>query len=141
MNKILIVEDEEALSLALKDNFLAEGYTVDTATDGEMAMEHIAKSKPSIILLDLLMPKKDGFYVLQEVRKDAELKTIPIIVLSNIGGDGRLLNAASGLDISKIAMFADDYLIKSQHSIDEIVAKVREFMDGKKAAKVTPVVG
>ena len=50
-------------------------------------MQHIRKNRPSIILLDLLMPKKDGFHVLEEVKNDLELRTIPVVVLSNLGGD------------------------------------------------------
>jgi DNA-binding response OmpR family regulator len=59
--RVLIVEDEESLSLALAANFEAEGYTVDVAYNGEEAIGHLRKIKPDLILLDLMMPKKDGF--------------------------------------------------------------------------------
>lgn len=119
---VLVVEDEDFLVAALRDNLLAEGCTVDVAIDGEDAMVHIAKTRPNLILLDLLMPKKDGFYVLEAVRKDPELRTIPIVVLSNLGGDAEIKRA--------LEMGASDYLVKSQHSIDEVLEKIKKFLNG-----------
>lgn len=131
MNKILIVEDEEFLMRALKDNFEGEGCAVDIATNGEEAMDRIKKQRPDIILLDLLMSKEDGFYVLEEVRKNPELKLIPIIVLSNLGGDAEIKRA--------LEMGADDYFVKSQHPIEEVLEKVKEYLEGKGKTKIPPV--
>lgn len=127
MNHILIVEDEEFLIQALKDNLVAENYSVDVAKDGEEAVEKIGKKKPDIVLLDLLMPKKDGFYVLEEVKKNPEWKLIPIIVLSNLGGDAEIKKA--------LEMGADDYFVKSQHPIEEVIEKVKDYLEGRKATK------
>lgn len=127
MNKVLIVEDEEFLVTALKDNLESEGCTVDAAMNGDEAMEHIRKSRPSLILLDLLMPKRDGFYVLEEVKKNPEWKLIPVIVLSNLGGDAEIKRA--------LDMGANDYFVKSQHPIEEVVERVREYLDGKRVAQ------
>ena len=129
MNRVLIVEDEKALSLALRDNLEAEKLSVDLATNGEEAMDHIRKNTPDLILLDLLMPKKDGFYVLEEVRKNPNWKSLPIIVLSNLGGGVQVTTA--GADFSEVAMYANDYLVKSQHPIDEVVKKVKEYLAPK----------
>ena len=118
MYKILVVEDEQFLVQVLKDNLESEGYVIDTASDGEGAMVKIRKNRPNIILLDLLMPKKDGFYVLEEVRKNLEWKLIPVLVLSNLGGDAEIKRA--------LAMGADDYFVKSQHPIEEVLEKVKE---------------
>lgn len=123
MKHILIVEDEEFLVTALKDNLEAEGCAVDTAQNGEEAMKQIRASRPNIILLDLLMPKRDGFYVLEEVKKNLEWKLIPIIVLSNLGGDAEIKRA--------LEMGADDYFVKSQHPIEEVIEKVKEYLEGK----------
>mgnify|MGYP001609274821 CR=1 FL=1 len=120
MNQILIVDDEEFLVRALKDNLESEGYAIESASNGEEAMESIKNKQPDIILLDLLMPKKDGFYVIEEMRKNPEWKFIPIIVLSNIGGDQDIKRA--------LEMGADDYFVKSQHPIEEVVEKVKEFL-------------
>lgn len=132
MNKVLIVEDEEFLVRALKDNLESEGYSVDTAVNGEEAVAHLkkAKVKPNIILLDLLMPKKDGFYVLEELKKNQEWKLIPVIVLSNLGGDADIKRA--------LAMGASDYFVKSQHPIEEVIEKIKTYLEGKVPPKTSP---
>lgn len=125
MKKILIVEDEEFLSRALADNLELEGCSVDIARDGEDAMAHIKKNRPDVVLLDLLMPKKDGFFVIEEVKNDPELRSIPIIVLSNLGGDEDIKKA--------ISLGADDYFVKSQHPVQEVVDKAKDYLEGRKS--------
>ena len=120
---VLIVEDEQFLTRVLKDNLEPEGFTVDFATNGEEAVERIKVDTPDLILLDLLMPKKDGFYVLEEVRKNPEWKNLPIIVLSNLGGDMEIKKA--------LELGADDYFVKSQHPIEEVVQEVRNYLTGE----------
>lgn len=136
---ILVVEDEVPLSLALKDSLESEGYAVETATNGDEAMDHINKKRPSLILLDLLMPKQDGFFVLKQVKKNSDLRLIPVIVLSNLGGEVKVLTTAD--DFSTIAMYADDYLVKSQHPISEVITKIKEYLEGSKQVKGAPSVG
>lgn len=127
MKYILVAEDEEFLVRALKDNLEAEECTVDTAIDGEEALERIKSRRPDLILLDLLMPKKDGFYVLEEVKKNPEWKLIPVIVLSNLGGDAEIKRA--------LEMGADDYFVKSQHPIEEVIEKVKGYLEGRESVK------
>lgn len=124
MNHILVVEDEGFLVRALKDNLETEGYSVGVATNGDEAIKRIKGKRPDLILLDLLMPKRDGFYVLEEVKKNLELKLIPIIVLSNLGGDEEIKRA--------LEMGADDYFVKSQHPIQEVIEKVKDYLEGRK---------
>ena len=130
MNNVLIVEDEDFLIRALEDNLVGEGYTVDIAKNGGEAMEKIGKKKPDLVLLDILMPKKDGFYVLEEIKKSPEWKLIPVIVLSNLGEDTTIKQA--------LEMGADDYFVKSQHPIQEVIEKVKDYLEGRKAAKHRP---
>ena len=130
MDNILIVEDEDFLIMALKDNLVAEGYTVDIARNGDEALKKIQKKKPSLVLLDILMPQKDGFYVLEEIKKNPERQLIPVIVLSNLGEDKVIKRA--------LDMGADDYLVKSQHSIQEVIEKVKDYLEGSKAAEHRP---
>jgi DNA-binding response OmpR family regulator len=130
MNRVLIVEDEDFLIRALEDNLVAEGCTVDIAKNGEEALKKIRKKMPSLILLDILMPKSDGFYVLQGIKKNPEWKLIPVIVLSNLGEDAVIKRA--------LEMGADDYLVKSQHPIQEVIEKVKDYLEGRKAAKHRP---
>jgi DNA-binding response OmpR family regulator len=131
-NHILIVEDEEFLVLALKDNLEADGYTTDVARNGEEAIAHIHSHHPDLILLDLLMPKQNGLYVLEEVRKNPQWQQIPIIVLSNLGGDMEIKRA--------LELGADDYFVKSQHPIEEVLDKVKEYLEGGKSVN-PPKVG
>lgn len=123
MKKILIAEDEEILLNVLKDRFEAESWEVSTARDGEEAIEAIKKSRPGVVLLDLLMPKKDGFEVLKEVRSNPEYQDLPIIVvLSNLGSDEDIKRA--------LALGANDYFVKTQHPMSEIVEKVKKYEAG-----------
>jgi DNA-binding response OmpR family regulator len=116
--KILIIEDEEAIALVLKEKFKAEGYSVQIASNGESGLE-MAKSNnmPDIILLDLILPKKNGFEVLEELKTDPEFRSIPVVVLSNLGEDDNIKKA--------IYLGAADYFVKSQHPIKEVVEKVK----------------
>jgi DNA-binding response OmpR family regulator len=124
MNRVLIVEDEDFLASTVEDNLLSEGFTVDVAKDGEEALEKIKKNKPDLVLLDLLLPKKDGFYVLSQIKQSPEDKLIPVVVLSNLGGDTEIKKA---LDLG-----ADDYFVKSQHPIQEVIDKVKKYLEGVK---------
>jgi len=119
MKKILIAEDEEVLLNVLKDRFEAEGWDVALAKDGIETMEAIGKSKFDLVLLDLLMPKKDGFEVLKEVRSNPAFKTLPVIILSNLGGDEGIKKA--------MALGANDYYVKTQHPMSEIVEKAKKY--------------
>lgn len=123
MHQVLIVEDEEFLVRALKDNLEVEGCTIDMAMNGEEAIEKIKKQRPDLVLLDLLMPKKDGFYVLEELKKNSDWTMIPVIVLSNLGGDADIKRA--------LQMGANDYFVKSQHPIEEVIEKIKTHIEGK----------
>ena len=116
--KVLIVEDEDVLALVLEEKFQNEGYEVMIAKDGEAAQPMAGKFRPDIILLDLILPKKGGLEVLEDLKNDAELKLIPVIVLSNLDGDEVIKKA--------LALGAEDYFVKTQHPIGEILEKVQE---------------
>lgn len=128
MNHILIVEDEDFLVRALKDNLESEGYSVEVAMDGEAVFDQLKKKKPSLILLDLLLPKKNGFDVLKEIRQSPEYQLIPVVILSNLGEDSEIKHA--------LELGANDYFVKSQHPIQEVIEKVREYLQGKGSTKV-----
>ena len=120
MNHVLIVEDEEFLVRAVRDNLESEGLTVSVAMDGEAVFTELKKKKPALILLDLLLPKKNGFDVLKELKASPEWQLIPVIVLSNLGEDVEIKRA---LDLG-----ASDYFVKSQHPIQEVMDKVQEYL-------------
>ncbi len=114
--KILIVEDEESLAFVLKEKLDKSGFETKVAKDGETALTLAHTYKPELVLLDLVLPKKDGFSVLRELKADPELGVVPVIVLSNLGEDENIKKA--------FALGAKDYFVKSQHPINEIVEKI-----------------
>jgi DNA-binding response OmpR family regulator len=125
MKKILIAEDEEVLLNVLKDRFEDNDWNVTAVNDGEQAIKKLDKAGRDgfdLLVLDLLMPKKDGFEVLEEIKKNAELIDLPIIVLSNLGGDDDIKKA--------MKLGADDYYVKTQHPVSEIIEKAEKFVAG-----------
>lgn len=116
--KILLVEDEEILADVLKEKLLQDKFEVEVAADGVAAIEIANVFEPDLIMLDLIIPKKDGFQVLKELKADPKLKTIPVIVLSNLGQDEEIKRALS--------LGAVDYMVKAQHPINEVIEKVKK---------------
>jgi DNA-binding response OmpR family regulator len=114
--RIVIVEDEKALADILRDEFRERGLDADIASDGEAALALIRKTRPELVLLDLLLPKKDGFAVLEELKADPNLLATQVIVLSNLAQDEELKKA--------LMLGAKDYFVKAQHPLKEIVDKV-----------------
>ena len=119
MKTVLLVEDDKFLSTLLKNRLEKEGFNILYAADGEKAMNALRESpvKPDLVLLDIILPKKNGFEVLEEIKLDLELKALPIIIISNLGQDDDL---ARGKDLGAL-----EYYVKAQTSIDDLVSKVR----------------
>ena len=118
--KILLVEDDKNIREMYQMKLEMEGYEVITADDGKDALELIKKEKLDLVLLDILLPKKDGFEVLEEVRqsKDEKIKNIPIIIVSNLS------HFDDQQEAKKFAVF--DYLVKAKVTPQEMVDKVNE---------------
>ena len=112
--RILIIEDERPMRTVLTDCLTAEGYRVLTAEDGERGLERALEEKPDLILLDLMMPKLDGYALCAELRR-MELRC-PVLILT---AKGQIADRVRGLDVG-----ADDYLVKP-FSRDELLARVR----------------
>lgn len=113
MQKILIVEDDVSISMVLKAYLVKQGYAVEQAYDGEQALDMFAKGKPSLVLLDVMLPGKDGWSILQHIR---ERSACPVIMLTALGDiQYRLEGLTSG---------ADDYLVKPFIGA-EVVARVQ----------------
>jgi two-component system response regulator VicR len=113
LKKILIVDDEKAISDIIKYSLTQEGFEVLTAFDGEEAIEKTRESQPDLILLDLMLPKKDGLEVAREIRKDYE---IPIIIVSAKDSE---IDKILGLELG-----ADDYVTKP-FSNRELIARIK----------------
>ena len=115
-HRILLVEDDRFLRKAAQTALTRRGYHVETACDGEEALRLVRADKPELILLDLIMPKVQGFEVLRVLKADAETASIPVIVLSNLSQDhDREVTRAAG---------AVAHLVKANMSLDEVVATV-----------------
>jgi len=117
MAKLLLVEDDMALRDIYSTRFLAEGYEVSTASDGEQALTVAVKEKPDIILLDIMMPKISGFDVLDILRTTPETKDSKIIIMT-------ALSQPTDVEKGK-SLGADDYLVKSQVTLTDVVEKVK----------------
>jgi DNA-binding response OmpR family regulator len=115
--KILIVEDEATLQKALQEILLQEDYEVVSALDGELGLKMASSETPDMILLDLILPKMDGFEVLEALKKDEKTKEIPIIILTNLGGTEDVQKA--------LVLGATNYMVKADHDLSEIVGKIR----------------
>ena len=114
--RVLIVEDEKALAEILEYNFKKEGYTVDTALDGEIALDKIIFKAPDLIILDWMLPKLSGIELCRKIRSNKKVKNIPIIMLTARGEEQDRLK---GLE-----MGADDYVTKP-FSINELLARAK----------------
>ena len=114
--RVLIVEDEKALAEILEYNFKKEGYAVDTASDGEIALDKIIFKAPDLVILDWMLPKLSGIEICRKVRSNKKIKNIPIIMLTARGEEEDRLK---GLE-----MGADDYVTKP-FSINELLARAK----------------
>ncbi len=115
---ILIVEDEATLQKTLQEVLTQEGFTLLSALDGELGLELARKHKPDLILLDLILPKKDGFEVLEALKADEATKEIPIIILTNLEGSADVQKA--------LELGATTYLVKANYELEDVIGKVRE---------------
>src|SRR5438045_4783758 len=114
MERILIIEDELHMRTALADVLAGEGYRPLTAADGDSGLERALTEKPDLVLLDIMMPKLDGYAVCEELRRLAD--RVPILMLT---AKGQVEDRVAGLDAG-----ADDYLVKP-FSTEELLARVR----------------
>ena len=120
-HKILIADDEANILISLEYLMKREGYSVSVARDGQQAIEAILRERPALVLLDVMMPKKTGFEVCQEVRANDAVKNTLILMLTAKGRD---------TDVAKgVGSGADAYMTKP-FSTRELVQKVRQMLEG-----------
>lgn len=124
MNKdsptILVVEDDTFLQDLLSQKLQDESITAQYAADGERALEMASEIHPALIVLDIILPNKDGFAVLKELKSEETLRSIPVIMLSNLGQEEHIEKAQS--------LGADDYLIKANLDLNEIIATIKNYL-------------
>lgn len=120
---ILVVEDNVTLLDLLKERLSQEGWMVETATDGIEGFAKAEQLHPSLILLDLLLPKKDGVSVLKDLRANKDTKDIPVIVLTNLSDGETVANV--------LASGGMDFLIKTDYSLDAVVDRIKKRLPKK----------
>src|SRR3989338_1995840 len=117
LGKILLVEDDKFLSVALGDKLTREGFTIIKAVNGQEALAKVRSQRPALILLDLMMPQKNGFEVLAELKLDETTKNIPVIILSNLGQEADIKKAKE--------LGVREYLVKSDVEMKTVVEKIK----------------
>jgi DNA-binding response OmpR family regulator len=119
---VLLVEDDPFLSSLLKNRLLKEDIEVKHAKDGQAALDMLKEYKPDLILLDLILPKKSGFEVMEGIRQDPQLSSAPVIIISNLGQPEDI---QKGQELGAI-----EYFIKAKTSIDDLVGNIKGFLVG-----------
>lgn len=118
---ILLVEDDNFLANIYKTKFEMEGFKVSVAENGELGLKDAVKKQPDIILLDILLPKMDGFTVLEHLKDEEVTKNIPVVLLTNLGQKD---DVEKGLKLGAV-----DYLIKAHFKPSETVEKIRKILE------------
>ena len=132
MPQILIVEDDELIARLYEKAFGFEGYQVEVAHNGREGLDAVERNKPTLILLDIMMPEMNGLEVLDHLKSNEKTKDIPVIVLTNLAGEH---------DAEEVlAKGAVKYIIKSEHNPKEIVDLVKGILAGYTRNELPPVV-
>jgi len=118
--KILVIEDDPHIVKVFMIKLKQEGFEPTIAGDGETGLQKIIETKPDLIMMDLMLPKKDGFWVMEEMKKNPEISKIPVIVLSNLGQEQDRERATS--------LGAKEYVIKSDVPISEVLDRVKKYL-------------
>ena len=122
--KILLIEDDSFLSGMYDTKLKLEGFDVILAEDGAKGLELAVSQGPDIILLDIILPKMDGFTALKHLKENTETKKIPVILMTNLGQKE---------DVERgIALGAQDYLVKAHFMPSEVVEKIRQYLGSGK---------
>ena len=118
--KVLVVEDDIFLAQLLTNRISKAGVNVIRAADGEEGLEMLKANKPNLVLLDLILPKKSGFELLEEMRADPSVANTPVIIVSNLGQESDI---KKGRDLGAV-----EYFVKAKTSIDGLVERVKTIL-------------
>jgi len=118
--KILLIEDDTFLSGMYVTKLSLENFDVRLASDGKLGLKMVIDEQPDLVLLDIILPKVDGFEILKTIRRDQRTKDMPVILLTNLGQKG---DVEKGLDLG-----ATDYLIKAHFMPSEVVDKIKRLI-------------
>lgn len=117
---ILLAEDNKLLSSALRANLKDGGFLVIESFDGQETLDKMKTEKPDILLLDILLPVKDGFEVLEEIKENEEINSIPVIILTNLEEEGNMERTKE--------LGAREYLVKSNFTMDEVAPILKKYL-------------
>ncbi len=120
MKKVLFIEDEATLQKTISDILEKDGHKVISALNGKIGLELAKKEKPDLIILDLILPKVNGFDVLKELKNGELTKDIPVVILTN-------LESASDVERA-IEIGAKTYLVKANYNLQEVIDKLRKII-------------
>ena len=120
MKKILLIEDDSFLTDIYLTKLKGEGYQVDVARDGESGLEKVKKLKPDLLILDIILPKFNGWEVLGQIRKDPKFEKLKVIIISNLGDEKDI---ERGFDLGAIK-----YFVKTEQTPTEVVEKIKEIL-------------
>jgi len=123
MTKILMIEDDAAMRRLYKTAFTKKNYQIEEAADGEEGIRRVKEGKPDLILMDVMIPRKNGLEVLSELKADPTTKDIPVLALTNYSGD---LDPSPAVEKGALML-----IIKSNHEPQEIVGIVEKALENK----------
>ncbi len=126
MKKVLIIEDDDFITKLYRLRLERESLGVVVATHGDEGLEMIKSEKPDLVMLDVMLPGKDGFWVLEEMKKDTELSKVPVIVLSNLSQDKDKMRA--------LGLGATGYIVKAELPIQGVIDRIKAHLDGGKTS-------
>ena len=129
MKTILFIEDEMSLQKSLASRLKDEGFEMISALDGEIGLRQAREKMPDLIILDLVLPKKDGFEALKELKSDAGLAPIPVIVLTNLEGSQDVERALS--------LGAFTHLVEANYSLDDMIEKIKQALGDESRSPTT----
>lgn len=124
MHHILLIEDDPMLTELYQVKLEMEGFQATVATDGESGLKQSKKLKPDLILLDIMLPKLNGFAVLKELKANRGTAAIPVIVLTNLGGE-----KADNDKKLALSLGASQFLVKTFHLPDDIIGSVKSTLE------------
>ena len=118
--RILLIEDDPFLSSLLGNRLKREGFEVFLVKDGSEALKALKAQPVDLVLLDIILPGKSGFEVLEEIKGDPQIANLPVIIISNLGQEADI-EKGRGLGVV-------DYIVKARISIDDLIKKAKEFL-------------
>ncbi len=125
--KILVIDDNQAFSTVIKEELESEGFLVDVTLDSKIGLQKVFQTSPDLVVLDLIMPFMDGLEVLREIRADEKAKKQPVLLLTQVGDNEKVAKA--------IELGISAYLVKADHSMPNILRKIKELVNPEKLEK------